>query len=79
MPMSEERLAEIKAGVERIKRQRVLIAEMLAAKPVPEIVPTDWNFGLSPGQLDRFLQDLNAEVAAEEQSINEWLDKGDEG
>ena len=73
MPMSEERYAE------RIKRQRKLIAEMLAAKPAPEIVPTDWNFGLTPDQLDDFLQTLNAEVAAEEQSINEWLGKGDDG
>jgi hypothetical protein len=73
MPLTEERYAE------RIKRQRKLIAEMLAAKPVPEIVPTDWNFGLTPDQLDDFLQTLNGELAAEEQSINEWLGKGDDG
>jgi hypothetical protein len=63
MPMFRERLAEIKAGLKCIKRQRALFVEMATVKPVADGTR---NFGITPEQLEDFLESLNAELAADD-------------
>jgi hypothetical protein len=63
VPMSEERHSEIKAGVERIRRQSALFAEMATVNPMPD---ESWNFCLTREHLENLLDSLNAELSDED-------------
>lgn len=76
MAITPKHSAEIREKAMRHRRQKALIAEMATVKPVED---RTWNFGLTPAQLDDFLKSVNAEIDAEDQSINEGPGTGDDG